>query len=507
MSARSSKSLRTEPVRIAVVGGGIAGLAASHHLLGLGAHHGVTLEVMLLDGRARLGGIVATERVDQYLIEAGPDSFLTEKPWALSLCDRLGLAERLVRTRETARRTFVVHRGGLHPLPEGFTLLAPTRLGPVWGSPLFSWRGKARMMLDLVLPRGRLPGDESLAAFVRRRLGSEVLERVAQPMVAGIYTADPETLSLAATMPRFLEMERVHRSLIRALRRERTRQAHAEEKAKEGASGPRWSLFVAPADGMGALAAALARSLPASAIRLGTRVVSLVPLGPARQGPYRLVLDDASTLEADGVILATEAHQAARLAAGVDPDLAGLLGAIPYASSAAVTLAYRREDISHALDGFGFVVPRAERRPILACTFSSVKFPGRAPSGRVLLRVFLGGALQPDVLDREDAALAELAAREIHRLLGSAAPPHLMRVHRYTAAMPQYLVGHLDRVQAIEARAAHHRGLALAGAAYRGIGIPDCIHSGEEAAARVLMACLGGLAGEVPVRAVPTKGG
>jgi oxygen-dependent protoporphyrinogen oxidase len=363
------------------------------------------------------------------------------------------------------------------------------------------------MMLDLVLPSGRLPGDESLAAFVRRRLGSEVLERVAQPIVAGIYTADPETLSLAATMPRFLEMERVHRSLIWALRQERARRPHAEGEAGGRVSGPRWSLFVAPAEGMGALPAALGRYLPASAIRLGKRVVSLAPLGPARQGPYRLALDDDSTLEADGVILATEAHQAARLAAGVDPDLASLLGAIPYASSAAVTLAYRREDISHALDGFGFVVPRAERRPILACTFSSVKFPGRAPAGQVLLRVFLGGALQPDVLDRDDADLAALAAGEIHRLLGSAAPPHLIRVHRHTEAMPQYLVGHLDRVQAIEARAAQHRGLALAGAAYRGVGIPDCIHSGEEAAARVLAASLGGLAGWVPVQTVPTKGG
>jgi protoporphyrinogen/coproporphyrinogen III oxidase len=489
-----------------VVGGGIAGLAAAHHLLELGAHHGVTVEVTLLDGRARLGGIVATELVDQYLIEAGPDSFLTEKPWALSLCDRLGLTERLVRTQETSRRTFVVHRGRLHPLPDGFTLLAPTRLGPVWGSPLFSWRGKARMMLDLVLPRGRLPRDDNLAAFVRRRLGSEVLERVAQPMVAGIYTADPETLSLAATMPRFLEMERTDRSLIRALRRERAKRHHAEGETKEGVSGPRWSLFVAPADGMGALAAALARSLPVSAIRIGKRVVSLAPLGPADQGPYRLALDDGSTLESDGVILATEAHQAARLAAGVDPDLAVLLGAIPYASSAAVTLAYRREDISHALDGFGFVVPRTEQRPILACTFSSVKFPGRAPSGRVLLRVFLGGALQRDVLDRDDAALAALAAGEIHTLLGSTAPPHLMRVHRYTEAMPQYLVGHLDRIEAIEARAAQHRGLALSGAAYRGIGIPDCIHSGEEAAARVLRTSLGNLVGGGIVEAVPTKG-
>lgn len=481
-----------------VVGGGIAGLAAAHRLVELGASRGGMLDLILLEAHSRLGGTIATEHAEGYLIEAGPDAFLTEKPWGLALCDRLGLTGRLIRTRESHRRTYVLHGGRLHPLPDGFMLLAPARFGPVLRSPLFSWPGKMRLAMDLVLPRGPAQADESLAAFVTRRFGREVLERVAQPMVAGIYTADPETLSLAATMPRFLEMERRHRSVIWALSRPRIghvpgeRQAAGEGQAGNRASGPRWSLFVAPADGMGALAAALAARLPARTVRLGRRAVTLDRTRPpgSDRPRYRVGLDDGTSLEADGVVLATEAHRAARLTVGVDPGLPALLDAIPYASSAVVTLAYRREDIGHPLDGFGFVVPQTERRPILAGTFSSVKFLGRAPEGGVLIRVFFGGALQPGVLDQDDASLAAVGARELRDLLGIAGDPQLIRIHRHPAAMPQYLVGHLDRVAAIEARAAQHPGLALAGSAYRGIGIPDCIRSGEEAAERVLKTCL-----------------
>ena len=494
MNGLSSDALRATPVRAVVVGGGMAGLAAAHRLAEVGADQGIAVAVTLVEARARLGGIVATECAGGYLVEAGPDAFLTEKSWALDLCGRLGLSDRLVRTRETHRRTFVVQRGRLVPLPDGFTLLAPSRLGPVLGSPLFSWRGKARMIMDLVLPRGSRGSDESLGAFVRRRLGREVLERVAQPIVAGIYTADPETLSVAATMPRLLEMERTHRSLIWALRRSRaqTRGARGEDGNAVRDSGPRWSLFVAPANGMGEVVAALASRLPARAVRLGTRAVTLERAHPdLSPGAYRVGLDDGSFLVADVVVVATEAPHAARLVAGVDPELSALLRTILYASSATVTLGYRREDISHSLDGFGFVVPQTEGRPILACTFSSMKFSGRAPQGCVLLRVFVGGALQSPVLDADDSSLAALATGEVRELLGAAALPRLIRVHRHREAMPQYTLGHLDRVRAIETRVSQHAGLALAGAAYRGVGIPDCIRSGEHAAERALSACRG----------------
>jgi oxygen-dependent protoporphyrinogen oxidase len=461
------------------VGGGIAGLASAHRLVELTSAGRVQVEVILLEARDRLGGTIATERVDGYLIEGGPDSFLAEKPWALALCDRLALTDRLIPTQEAHRRTFVVHGGRLVPLPDGFLLLAPSRLGPVWRSPLLSWRGKLRVTMDLVLPRGQAAGDESVGAFVVRRLGREVLDRLVQPLVSGIHTADPLAVSLEATLPHFVEMERRYRSIIWALRR----RSAARGRGAVG-SGPRWSLFLTLADGMEDLVAALARRLPAQVVKLRQRVTSLTRSSGPRM--WRVDVADGTTLLADAVILATPAPRAARLVQELDPDLSRSLEAIPYASSATVTLAYRRADIRHALDGFGFVVPQAEGRAILACTFSSVKYPGRAPEGDVLLRAFLGGDRHPGLLDRDDAVLGAVAEREVSDLLGITAAPGLVRIHRHVTAMPQYLVGHLDRVSAIQARVAQHPGLALAGNAFHGVGIPDCIHSGEEAAERLL---------------------
>ncbi|MGH7262807.1 MAG: protoporphyrinogen oxidase, partial [Candidatus Rokuibacteriota bacterium] len=374
------------------------------------------------------------------------------------------------------RRTYVVRAGRLEALPEGFQLLAPARLGPFFSSRLFSWPGKLRMAMDLVLPRRAGSDDESLGSFVRRRLGAEALERVAQPLVAGIYTADPDSLSLAATMPRFVEMERTHRSLILALWR--------ASRRVQGVSGARWSLFVTFADGMEELVRALADRLPPGSVRLKERVVGL----HREEDRWRVGLADGNALDADAVIVATEAHQASRLVRPLDPSLAYLLEAIPYASGATVTLAYRREEIAHPLDGFGFVVPRLERRPILACTFSSVKYPGRAPAGYALLRVFVGGALGGEVLKEDDDRIVAIARAQLGELVGISRPPLLTRLYRHPASMAQYLVGHLGTVAAIERRVATHRGLALAGSAYRGVGISDCIHSGETAASAALAA-------------------
>lgn len=508
------------PVRCVVIGGGVAGLAAAHRLVELAPARGIPLDLTLIEARPRCGGTIGTERDGGYLVEHGPDAFLTEKPWALDLCRRIGLSERLIGMNPTHRRAFVVSGGRLHPLPEGFLLLAPTKFGTVLWSPLFSWRGKARMAMELFLPPRRASGDESLAGFVTRRLGREVLEKVAQPMIAGIYTADPTTLSLAATMPRFLEMERTHGSVIRGTWRARAnRSGNGGDSGREGGggahgsgatgrgergggagdSGARSDMFAVPDDGMGTLIDALERGVRAArlsqipAIRTATRAMSLaatLSLTPAASSlpgaRYRIGLDDGAILEADAVIVATESHQATRLLAGIDTGLAGALAAIPYASSATVTLGYRREQIAHPLDGFGFVVPHVEGRSVLACTFSSVKFAGRAPEGAVLLRAFLGGALQPEVLDLDDQALASLVERELARLLGISGTAHLRRVHRHPRAMPQYLVGHLDRVAAIEEMAARHPGLALAGAAYRGVGIPDCIKDGSDTAVHIV---------------------
>jgi protoporphyrinogen/coproporphyrinogen III oxidase len=463
------------PLRIVVVGGGIAGLAAAHRLVELARDERRPLDLVLLEATGRLGGTIRTERSESFLLEAGADSFISEKPWALALAERVGLGARLRRTDDRFRRTYVVRRGRLRPLPEGFLLLAPTRAWPVLASGVFSWRGKLRLGLDLVLPRRSAAADESLGSFVRRRLGREALERVAQPLVGGIYTADPDRLSLAATMPRFLALEREHRSLILGLRRT----ARAGETA--GASGARWSLFVTLAGGMEELVAALAARLPAGAVRLGSPVGGIVP---APDG-WRVHPRDGAPLHADGVVLAGPAPAMAALVRAVDPALASRLGGIAYASSATVALAYPRAAVRHPLDGFGFVVPRVEGRAILACTFSSVKYPGRAPDRAVLLRVFVGGALQADLLAGADEDLIRLAHDDAATLLGITGKPVLARVWRHPGAMPQYDVGHLDRVAAIESRLEAFPGLALAGAAYRGVGIADCVRSGEAAAERL----------------------
>ena len=461
-------------MKLVVVGGGVSGLAAAHRAVEVARERGTPLELTLLEARDRLGGTIASERVDGFLVEAGPDSFLSEKPWALALCRRLGVEDRLVRTDDRYRKTFVWFRKRLHPLPDGFQLLAPTEVAPFVTSSLFSWPGKLRMALDLLLPRG-IPDDESLGSFVRRRLGAEALERVAQPLVAGIYTADPDELSLQATMPRFLELERRERSVILALWR-------ASRRMREvGTSGVRWSLFVTFKEGMEELISALASRLPVSSIGVKQRVTAL-----ERRGDGWVVTTESGPLDADRVIVATEAHAAARLTRYVDPSLSVLLGEIPFASAATVTFGYRRADIPHPLDGFGFVVPRSEGRALLAGSFSSVKYPGRAPEGHVLLRGFVGGALNARILAEDDEHLIARARGEFAEALGVTAEPLITRVWRWPASMPQYHVGHLARVDAIERQATDLAGFHLAGGSYRGVGIADCVRSGEAAAERAV---------------------
>jgi protoporphyrinogen/coproporphyrinogen III oxidase len=462
-------------MKLLVVGGGITGLSAAHRAVELARERGIALDLTLIEARGRLGGSIASERADGFLVEAGPDSFLSEKPWALALCRRLGIEDRLVRTDDRFRKIFVWSRGRLHPLPDGFQLLAPTAMLPFVTSSLFSLPGKLRMALDLVLPRGA-GDDESLGAFVRRRLGAEALERVAQPLVAGIYTADPDDLSLAATMPRFLDLERKDRSVILGLRRALRR------TPLPGTSGARWSLFVTLGGGMEELITTLAGRLPAGAVVLGQRVSMLERTGDR----WRVTTAEAGGFEAERVIVATEAHATARLTRYLDPALATLLEEIPYASAATVSLGYRRADVPHALDGFGFVVPRTEGRALLAATFSSVKYPGRAPEHHVLIRGFLGGMLDGAVLGEDDGALVARAREDLTTTLGITAPPVLTRLHRWPASMPQYRVGHLARVETIERLSGALPGLSLVGGAYRGVGIADCVRSGEAAAERAM---------------------
>jgi len=447
---------------VIIVGGGISGLAAAHHL----TQQPVALT--LLEASARLGGTIQTEHRDGFLIERGPDSFISEKPQALALAKQLGLESRLVQTNEQFRRSFIARGGRLRAVPEGFQLLAPSRLWPFISSDIFSVAGKARMAADLLLPRKRTNGDESLASFVRRRLGTEALERMAQPMVGGIYTADPETLSLRATLPRFLEMEREHRSLILAM----LRQGRAQ---KIGTSGARYSLFLSFDQGMQVLVDAVSRIN--ADVRLNSRVKTLRYDGQS----WAITTDKGEQLKADGVCLAVPAYVAAALLNDTHERLAGKLRQIKYASTATINFGYRRTAIAHPLNGFGFVVPFVEKRSLLACTFSSVKFSGRAPEGHVLLRAFAGGALQPEIFALDEDEMRVRVERDLRDLLGITEDPLFVEVAKWKDSMPQYEVGHLERVSEIEKLAGEIPGLTLAGNAYRGAGIPDCIRSGEDA--------------------------
>jgi oxygen-dependent protoporphyrinogen oxidase len=452
--------------RVVIVGGGISGLAAAHRLIELGLP---PTQITLLEASGRLGGTLETRQRDGFLLERGPDSFISEKPEAVSLAKRLGLESRLIGTNEQYRRSFIVRNGRLRPVPEGFQLLAPARVWPFLTTDIFSFTGKIRMAADLVVPRQNGNDDESLASFVRRRLGREALERMAQPMVGGIYTADPETLSLRATLPRFLDMERDHRSLILALMR---------QGQKAGTSGARYSLFLSFDRGMEVFIDALANVVPN--VRLKTRVEEV----SFNSQTWRLKTDSGESFEAEALCLAVPAYTAARLLENVNPRLAWQLNAIKYASTATINFAYPRAAIKHPLNGFGFVVPFIEKRSLIACTFSNVKFNHRAPGDHVLLRAFAGGALQPEIFVRDD--LETLIEADLRELLNIDRSPLFTEVAKWERSMPQYEVGHLDRVQAIENEVRTLAGLALAGNAFRGAGIPDCIRSGETAAERLI---------------------
>ena len=468
--------------RIAVVGGGLTGLSAAHRLLELAESANRPADVTLYEASERVGGLFGTRTIDGYTIETGADSFITNKPWGIDLCRRLGLDDQIIGTNQAYRRSLILHEGRPVPTPEGFDLLVPRKLRALLSSPFLSPVGNASVAAEAFVPPRTDGADESLASFVRRRLGQEALDRIIQPMVGGIYTSDPEKLSMLATIPRFVEMEQEHGSLLKAVWKERA-SSSAPSPTDQVPSGARYSLFASLAGGMSDLLNALdERVRNGGSMHLGTRVDAL---HPAASGGYVLETSEDGELPFDAVILALPSYVTAKLVRGWDAGLAELLGEIEYASSAIVVSGHRLADIAHPLDAFGLVIPHVEGRRILAVSFLSRKFPGRAPDGHIVLRTFVGGAMQPELLDRNDAELIALVRGELEEILGVTGEPTLAVVARYERAMPQYHVGHLDRVAAIEAASARHLALGIAGNAYHGVGIPDSIHSGEQAAERI----------------------
>ena len=468
-----------QPRRIAIIGGGITGLSAALRLSDLARERAVPIDVTLLENSARLGGVLRTEQIGEYLVEHAADMWITNKPEGVRLCERLGLAERLIPTDAKYRRSFVLRNGTPHSVPEGFQLMVPEQAWPMLRSPLLSLRGKLRMLAECLIPARRDGADESLADFVRRRFGKEAFERLVQPLVGGIYTADPERLSLKATLPRFIEMERTHGSLIRAALAER----RSRQTKEAGTSGARYGLFVSLPNGIQELMAALIEQVSKTAsVRLQTAVQNV-----RRNELGRFEVTSTSGREAfDAVILAVPAFVSARLLEADQRTLAEDLKLIEYASTVVVASGHKLADITHPLNAFGMVVPHIEGRKILAVSFTSRKFPGRAPDGHVLLRTFIGGALQPELNDLDDREILEIVRRELGEILGVSWNPDFAVVLRHSRAMPQYHVGHLDVVARIEAASAACRGLALGGNYLRGVGIPDSIASGESAAEKVL---------------------
>lgn len=474
--------------RAVIIGGGIAGLATAYSIREHQEARGedpADLEVVILEKKDRVGGNIRTDRVDGFLIEGGPDCFLSEKPWALELCKRIGLSERLMPTNDEQRKTFVLSGGALHELPEGVILMVPTRILPLAASSLLSAKGKLRMAMEYFVPKKEDPGDESLGEFVRRRLGKETLDKIAEPLVAGVHAGDPETMSVNASFPKFVQMEQEYGSLMKGMlkRMSKARKA-AKAKAASGGEGKRPTMFMTLEGGLSEMIETLVGRIEGfgnTTIRTGVGVRKV-----EKKGKGYVVDLDGETIEADTVTVAAPAWAASEVVKAMDRELSEKLLTIPYVSTATVSVAYKKDQVPHPLNGFGFVVPKIENRRIMASTWTSVKFNHRAPEDSVLMRCFVGGAKNTDLVSLNDDEMVRLVTEELRDILGIEAEPLVARVYRYINAMPQYTIGHIERVEWIDDQVATHPGLYLTGSAYHGIGIADSVRNGELVAKKIL---------------------
>lgn len=465
---------------VAIIGGGIAGLATAFYLQEKSRKSGQAIDYTLIESDARFGGKIVTKAVDGFVIEGGPDSFVTMKPHGSQLCRDLNLDDEVIPTNDHKRDIFVLKSGNLVRFPGGLRLTIPTEFVPFATSNLISPLGKLRMGLDVVIPPRQESSDESLASFIRRRLGTEALDKIAGPMMAGIYVADPEKLSIQSTFPQFVEMERQHGSLIKAMQ-----QAKKKAPPQPGNGRPK-AMFNSLKPGMTRLVEALVSRLDGE-LCLGQRVTALkrLPTG------FEIKLDNphSEPITAEAVVLAIPAYAAADLVMPFMPELSQLLRQVRYLSTATVSLGYRRADVNdqHDFHGFGFMIPKSEHRRILACTWSSTKFDERAADDDVLIRVFVGGDEHEHLVETlSDEALLQVAQTELAEIMGLRAEPVVQQIFRWVKGNPQYDVGHLDRVAQMEALAEQVPGLYLTGSAFRGIGIPDCVKSALETVDQIM---------------------
>ncbi len=463
--------------RVAIVGGGISGLAAAFELEER-RRGGAEIEYVLYEASANLGGVLRTEHVDNCVVEAGPDSFVTEKPWAAELCRAVGMGDQLIGSNDADRKTYILVRGRLVEMPDGLMFMVPTKILPTGLSPLFSWKTKFRMAQELFHPPRAVDRDESVAEFVTRHYGAEMVDRLADPLLSGIYGGEAERLSVRAVLPRFVEMERTHGSLGKAMLAARRKMSSS---TNQGTNRPEVALFTSLKNGMQSLAEAVAARLTASSIVTGATVQALQP----EAGGWVV----SAGMQSDGfdaVIVALPALAAAQVLRMASAELAAELAGIEYSSSITVGLGYGREVRQALPPGFGFLVPRSEGKQLLAATFVHNKFPHRAPEDRALLRCFFGGATAEKIWGLGDEEIVGIVRGELQQILGLRAEPLFARVYRWKSAMAQYGVGHLERLERIERLRRGLPGLALAGNGYRGIGVPDCVRSGREAAREVV---------------------
>lgn len=467
--------------RVAIIGGGITGLTIAYAFEQHNRHSDCPIDYILIERANRLGGKVVSENIDGFVVEAGPDCFVSEKPWVQELASQLKIEDRLLGPNESSRRSYVLSERKIHELPEGLVLLLPTKITAFLLSPLVSWPGKLRMAADFILPRKKDATDETLSDFVKRRLGREILDKIAGPLVGGIHSNDPETMSLQASFPRFLQMEQEYGGLLRAML------AAKLKSARTKADGGR-SHFLSFRQGMGELSGSLVSELNKERVLMGRTVVRLEKVRLRHVPEYKIYFENEhEPLQAASVVIAAVSNQAARILEGIDHSMADLLRQIPLTSSANLSMVFKTDELGRIPNGFGLMIPAVEKRKISALTISSTKWNYRVPDPSYsLLRIFVGGYRNQELALLDDNNLIKLVRGELSDIFGIIAKPTMTRIHRWIEERPQYTLGHIERVRKIESRLSEHEGLFLAGCSYHGIGVGDCIASGIKTAKTII---------------------